>query len=287
MSASLGILFGLIAMVVWGLADPFVKIITRKIGTYHTVLYRAVVSFLFLLVIALFFAGTVAVPGTLLLFLLGMGFLGFLAFFLYVKGIEAGNVSVISPIAHASVIITVLLSLFFFRESLKLTQILAMSIIILGIILISFKYSEFKKTRNLAKGIGFALAALIGWGFLFFLWKIPLAYTSPIIVAFYVEALLFFYTLISAVPLKKKIFVPKFNKKLLGLVVIAGILPALGSLFYTIGINLEYVSLVVPIASASPFIAVIASAAFLKEKLELNQKIAVAMIVIGLIAIAL
>jgi len=287
MAISLGILFGIIALISWGSADAFTKKLTNKVGAYHSVLYRSLFSALILLFASLYFTGTIFPSLNVFFLLLGISFIGYLAYVFYVKGIEAGNVSVISPIAHSSVIVTVLLSLFFFRESITLLQAIAMAVIITGVILISFKYSELKKSRKRIKGLGFALATLVGWGLLFFLWKLPLSYTSPFIAAFYIEALIFIFALISAIPLKKKLLAPKTDKITGILALFVGTVLAIGSLFYTLGINLEFVSLVAPIAAASPFIAVIFSRIFLKEMLELNQKIAVAMIIIGLIVIAL
>lgn len=288
MSLSLGIIFGIITMVLFGLEDPFVKKLTNKIGVNYAILYRSLFSFLALLFVSLIFSGTIFSSAKIMLIMLGIGFIGYISYVFYVKAIAVGNVSVVSPVAHSFVIITVLLSVFILKESLDLAQILAMAVIIAGIILISFKYSELKKSkRGLVKGLGFAFATVIGWGLLFFLWKIPLSAAGPFVVSFYVEFYVFFFTLLSIVFLKKKLLHPEANKSIWGIAVLLGILAAMGSLFYALGINLELVSLVAPIAAASPLIAVIASIIFLKEKLELNQKIAAALIIIGLIAISL
>ncbi len=286
--ASIGILFGIIAMVSWGIVDFFIKKLTKQIGTYHTVLYRSFFSAIVLLIASLYFTRTIFTSRSSLLILIIIGFTGYLAYIFYVRGIEVGHVSIISPVAHSSAIITVLLSLVFFKESLNIIQIMALVLIIAGVVLVSFKYSEFKKEKHrFVKGFIWALAAVVGWGVTFFLWKIPLSDTSPFVVAFYIESLIFIFAFISSVPLKEKIISPLINKKIWLFVLSAGIITALGSLTYTIGINLEYVSLVAPIAAASPFIAVIMAYLFLKEKLELNQIIAVALIIIGLITIAL
>jgi uncharacterized membrane protein len=231
----------------------------------------------------------ILIPKEVILVMIILGFFGYLAYAFYVKGVEVGKVSVIAPIAHSSVIITVLLSVFFFKEALKSLQIIAMIIIIIGVILVSFKYSELKKARkqHLVKGLGFALLATLGWGFVFFFWKIPLSYTSPFLVALYVEFFVFIFGLLSVISFKKKIFAPKIDKSVWIFAIVVGVLVGSGSLFYTLGINLEFVSLIIPMASAAPFVTVVSSMLILKEKLEFNQIIAVVLIIIGLVAISL
>lgn len=284
---SIGILFGILAMVIFGIEDPLVKKLTHRIGVNHAILYRSFFSFLTLLLASFIFAGTIFSSAKMMMLMLGIGFIGYIAYVFYVKGISVGNVSVVSPVAHSFVIITVLLSVFILKESLTSLQIIAMAVIIIGIILVSFKYSKLRKAKKLVKGLGFALATVLGWGLLFFLWKVPMAATGPFVVSFYVEFYVFFFTLLSLVFLKKKLLHPKIDKGVWGFAALVGILAAFGSLFYALGINLEMVSLVAPIAASSPFIAVISSMIILKEKLELNQKIAVALIIIGLVIISL
>ena len=265
MSVSLGIIFGLITMITYGLGNTYLKKLTDKTGTFHSVLYRTFFSALMLFIVALIFIKTIILPLNIFLILVGLGFLGFVAYFFYVRAVEVGKVSIISPIAHSSVIITVLLSVFIFNEMLALLQIFAMLIIIAGVILVSFKYSELKKSRKLIKGLGFALATAVGWGILFFLWRVPTNYTSPFIVAFYIELMVFIFIFISVFPLKKKIFLPKAGKSVWLFAVLVGLLTGTGSLFYTFGINLELVSLIAPIMSAAPLVTVISSRYMLKN----------------------
>ena len=289
MSLSLGILFGLVTMITFGIGNTYLKKLTDKVGAFNSVIYRAFFSFLFLLIITLILIKTILIPKEAIFIMLILGFFGYLAYAFYVKGVEVGKVSIIAPIGHSSVILTILLSVFFFKESLKFLQIIAMIIIIAGVLLVSVKYSEFKKTRkqHLVKGLAFGILAALGWGFVFFFWKVPLAIVSPFLVALYVEFFVFFFGLLSILTFKRKIFSPKIDKSVWFFAILVGVLVGTGTLFYTLGINLEFVSLVIPIASAAPAVTVISSMFILKERLEFNQIIAVGMIIAGLILISL
>jgi len=283
----LGVLFGVLAMICWGMGDVIVKKLAINVGTFHSVLYRTFFSTITLFFVTFFFVRTFSISLNALLSLMLVSFFGFIGYFLFVKGVKVGNVSVVSPIAHASVIISVLLSVFLFKEVLTSLQIIAMVLLIIGVILISFKYSEIGKGTALVKGLGYAVAAFFIWGINFSLWKIPLSFATPFLVAFYIEFFIFLYGMILLIPLRKKLFHPNLNKSNWIMAISVGIIISLGSLFYTLGLNLEFVSLVAPIAASSPLISVILARIFLKERLEFNQKSAVLFVIAGLILISL
>ena len=83
---------------------------------------------------------------------------------------------------------------------------------------------------------------------------------------------------------KKKISFPK-NVALF--VILIGILESVGFMAFGAGISLEYTSIIAPITSVTPAITIILARVFLKEILELNQKIGVIAVLIGLVLLSI
>jgi len=289
MALSIGILFAIITMFAYGTSDILVKKVTPKIGPYFSFLYRNLFITIFLFAYFFIFIRDVKqliLPWNVLVITLAMVFAGVIAFLAFCKGIEVGKVSIISPVGHASVIITVLLALIFFKEKLTLLQGIAIAIIIAGVITVSFKYSDLKKLKltHFAKGMPYALVAAAGWGITFFLLKIPIIAAGPIVAALYLEGMALVY-LIVALPFKKKKILPK--KPLLKYIILWAVLTSIGTPALAAAIKYIGAALANPIAFASPFVAVVLAYLLLKERLEFNQLISVAAIIAGIIIIAL
>ena len=111
METTIGILFGFIAMLGFGLGNAIAKVPIQKIGSEKTIFYRNVIISILLFLILIFF-GQDAVFSTkyiLLAFLIaGIGYIPLLFFY---KALNLGKVGVVSPVANSSAIFTVLFSI--------------------------------------------------------------------------------------------------------------------------------------------------------------------------------
>jgi drug/metabolite transporter (DMT)-like permease len=67
----------------------------------------------------------------------------------------------------------------------------------------------------------------------------------------------------------------------------AGVLAAIASVSFNLGISMELVAIVAPVSTCSMIVTVILSKIFLKEKVEPNQIIAIFMIFGGILLLAL
>jgi uncharacterized membrane protein len=69
-------------------------------------------------------------------------------------------------------------------------------------------------------------------------------------------------------------------------VVVVGLLEFVGYLAFIVGIGVGVVSIVAPISSASPTVTVLLAQVFLKERLAQIQKVAVVLVILGILLLS-
>ena len=286
MTISLGILFGIVAMISWGVADFFVAKAVRKSGVFKTFIWTQIIGLiLFLVIFSLFFKFPILSFKALILILIAV-FVGFIPLLAYYKGLQIGAVSIISPIAASYAAIAVILSLIFLNETLTVLQAIGVSLAILGAVLTSFKFHDLTKLRlkNFATAVKYAIIAMLGWGVLVVLIGILVSELGWFFPVFLVKMLIVLYALSYAGAAKKNISFPK-NAALF--VILIGFLESIGFLAFGAGVSLEYTAIIAPVSSVYPAITIILAQIFLKEILDINQKIGIAFVLLGLVLLAI
>lgn len=282
----MGIVFGIIAMIGWGTADFFVAKAVRKTNVFKTFLWSQIIGMvLFLFMLPFFFKVPIFSFNTIIIILV-TGFLGVVSYLAFYKGLQVGKVSIISPISACWVIVAVILSLIFLNEKLTTLQTIGVSSAILGTIFTSFKLRDLFKLRlkNSLTGIKYAIITLLGWGIEFLFISILVSRLSWFLPILLIKAVGIFYLLTYSSVRKQNISFPK-NVALL--LVLIGVLEVVAFLSYSIGVNSEYTAIVAPIVATFPMVTIILARIFFKESLEINQKIGIVFILIGLVILAL
>ncbi len=286
MDISLGILFGILATISWGTADFFVARSVRKASVFKTFLWSQIIgAVLFIIIFSIFFKFPILSLTTIGVILIS-AFLSTIAYLSFYKGLQVGKVSVISPIAACWAVVTVILSIFFLNESLTAIQGIGVALAIIGAILTSFKLHELLKLKlkNAAKGIKYALIAVLGWGIGFVLIDVLVTELKWFLPFFFMKIAVVLYLLLYSGARKSNISFPK-NVALF--VVIIGVLEVIAFISYGIGVNSEYTAIVAPIGATFPMTTIILARIFFKERLEINQKWGIVAVLIGLVLLSL
>ena len=286
----MGILSGLLSMFGWGTSDFLAAKSSRRIGYLLTYFWTQLVAFLIALIYFWIKLPTLNINNIpqYLIFLLPAGFLFLVGTLAFYKGLTEGQVSLVSPIGASWAMITVVLSVVFFKEVLQTNQIIAIILIISGIILVSVNLKELLKIKRLTLlgGIKEGLIAMLAWGISLFL-MVPvskaLSWFLPVF-ALKLFGLLFLviYTMFSKKSLKIDLQIP-----LLILLFLIGFLDIIAFFAYSFGVEREYASIVAPVAASFPLVTIILARIFLKEKIVFNQALGIAGVRAGLILISI
>ena len=286
MALTLGILFGIIAMLSWGVGDFFAAKSVRKTSVFKTYFWIQLIALIIYFVIFLFFFKLPIISSIAFVIILIAAFLGITSVLSYYKGLQIGYVSIISPIGASYAVITVILSLIFLNETLTLFQAIAISLVILGAILASFKFHDLirLKVKNIATGVKYAIFAMFAWGVFMILIDLLVTELGWFLPIFFMVTVEIFYLLTYSGIAKKNI---SFPKNVAVFVILAGVLEVIAFLSFGFSITSENVAIVAPIISAFPAITIILARIFFKEILDLNQKVGVVVVLIGLVLLAI
>lgn len=284
------ILPGIFSMLFWGIAIYLAATVSRKIGNVLTLFWMQLFGLAagipyFLRNIHVFHYSLIPTLLPVLIFIALFQIIAYLAFY---RGMEKGLVSLVSPLGSTWSLVTAILGVIVYHEILKTHQILAITSIIIGILIISVNLKSIFQTKKieLLTGVREGILSMFGWGVAWFLTVIPTRNLGWFLPAFLFRIILIIMLAVY-IALQKQPFVPqKSHFPLLPLLTI-GLFDMLAFMSLSIGISQTNSSIIAPIASANTIVVIGLAVIFLKEKLKFNQMIGIIGILIGIILISL
>ena len=134
-----GVKEGLISMLGWGISLFLLISVTKELGWFlPAFIFRLLM--LLLLTTYILYSKKSPLPKTDNFpwkILLVIGIFDMLAFFTYSLGVSSSYGSIVAPISSANTLITIILSLIFLKEKIKLRQTVGIAAIVSGLVLIS------------------------------------------------------------------------------------------------------------------------------------------------------
>ncbi len=289
--AYLPVLLGALTAFCWGTSDYLSRSSSNKVGHYRTTVYMHVVSITILILLLPFLTPNFNVSLDLLLILVALSALNFFAFIFLYRGFHVGVVSVVAPIAYAYPIVTTVFAVAVLGAVLTEFRTLALAGVILGVILLSTKFSELKKYLRgggLAKvtpGVDSALLAAISFGSVY----VGLGFVTPLVG--YALPVLFLRGLgalfgFAFAPLLKQDV--RLRRDSINRVIFSmGLLETVGLLSFNFGV--AFGSSTLPVVAAlsgmGGAFATVYAMTLLREKLELNQLAGILLSVAGVFAL--
>jgi drug/metabolite transporter (DMT)-like permease len=266
------------ASLAWGVADFVGPLIARTLGALG-VLFWAQVGGLAAIAIA------VAVRGErpdewLVLLAIPAAFAGTLGLWAYYRGIAAGAISVVAPIAGASAIVPVVYGIATGDDPSAL-QFLGIACALVGVVLASLERHE--GTHRIAAGVGLALLAAIGFGF----------YFPPMHAAgkadFWWASLIFRATALLVIAAAAAVQRPslRLRPRELAIVAAVGIGDTLGNVLFAASSGTGLVSLTAVLASLYPIVTVLLASAVLHEQTAPTQRAGIALTLAGVVLISI
>jgi drug/metabolite transporter (DMT)-like permease len=265
------------ASLAWGVADFFGPLVSRTLGSLR-VLFWAQVGGLLSIALAVAIRGQ-GPAGWAVLFAILASLGGMLGLFAYYRGMQAGAMSVIAPIAGISAIVPVVFGIAT-GDSPSVPQIAGIACALVGVGLASIEHQD--GSRRVAAGVGLALLAAVGFGF-YFPWmhaagKVDFWWASLV---FRATALLLLAAIVAArhTPLK-------LRPRDLVIVFAVGIGDTLGNVFFAASSSHGLVSLTSVLASLYPVVTVLLAASVLHERVARMQKAGIVLTLAGVVLIS-
>lgn len=269
MGLEVSLLFAFAAMFCWGIGDFLIQKSTRKIGDLESLAFIGVIGTLFLLPFLINdFYLLFSLPNLILLGVLGI--ITFIAALFDFEALKEGKLSIIDVIIELELPVTIFLGFVFFKDTLSFFQIMIISFIFLGIILIATKSFSHWRIRW-EKGLLMALVAAVGMGIINFLTAASSKTISPLMAVWF--PWLIFSVLCLFFIWKREGFSKfiKNGKKFKWLVLFMGIFDTLAWIFYAFAVFNEEISIITAITESYPAIALFLGVLINREKIRWYQ----------------
>ncbi|HEY0416357.1 MAG TPA: DMT family transporter [Gaiellaceae bacterium] len=213
------------------------------------------------------------------LYAIGAASAGLLGLFAYYRGMVAGAMSVVAPIAGVSAIIPVIYGIAT-GDSPSLPQVAGIAFALGGVVLASLEHREGQ--RRVAAGAGLALLAAVGFG-LYFPWmhaagKVDFWWASLV---FRTTALL----IVASVAVERR---PRLaiGRRYIAIGCAAGIIDTVGNVCFAASSGRGLVSLTAVLASLYPVVTVLLAASVLRERVAGLQKAGIVLTLSGVVLIS-
>jgi drug/metabolite transporter (DMT)-like permease len=278
---------GLAAAFCWGTADYLSRSQSEKVGYYRTVIYSHVVTLVVILLLIPFISPNLVAPVAPVAVLAAAGALNLVAFIFLYRAFHTGVVSVVAPVAYTYPAVTAVLSVAILGTVISSERILAVAGIILGVILLSTRFSELSNslrgtgTTRLTAGVRSAIGSSLTFGTVY----IAIGYAAPVVsvvVPVMVLRAVGIAVGVSLAPILHQDIRPSrltFSPTMVAM----GVLETAGFLSFTYGISVGGGSLpiVAAISGMGGAVAAVYGLYFLKERLEPNQMLGALMSLLG------
>jgi uncharacterized membrane protein len=164
-ATQLAIFFGLSAAVFWGVSDFYAARASKTIGPMVSAFFVNVIgACAFLLVYILFLHPPFEVTTRGLVYVLAGDLaisFGAIAFF---KCLQAGPVSIVSPVSGSYPLITTLVALAVFHAHLTSKQIIGIVLVVVGVTVASEVLGVKQRVKKIGTGPAWAILTALGWG---------------------------------------------------------------------------------------------------------------------------
>lgn len=154
---SLVVILAIGAMLGWGIGDFLIQKTIRVIGVLETLIWISLASTILLLPLVIADLAIISWRQFLEMALLGL--VGFLCAWWHFKALEIGKLSVVETILSLELPLSILLGVLLFKEHLAGPQIILIALLFVGIILISFKFQDWRAKHYFEQGALLALSA--------------------------------------------------------------------------------------------------------------------------------
>ena len=276
----------LLAVLFWGIGENFTKKATDTLRAPTMLLFYAWAALVvwggywYLMghpLMPLTSIATIAGVIASIFFAIGM------IFYYVALDVKFSKISIVSSITGAFPIITVLLAVIFLKENFHILAAFGIAFVIFGSILLGIKELGEKYNKRIYI---LSFFCMILWSVGDVLAKVSIDMSSHIYFMLLYFVIGFIIWNLYYISYSKK-FMTSNERAKEGITygVLSVALFTLGSIFIYLAFESGLVSLVSPITNGYPILTVVIAHSFLKEKLTINQKMAIALFILGTILV--
>ena len=266
-------------------SDFFANSAADKLGHHRTLFWSQISGLLLIIIFSLLFVSEISISPILLALTIFSGIAYALGYLLFYYAFEIGNVSVVSAVINFQNIFIIFIAFFLYGQRITQFQALALPLILLGITLVSIDFKDLKRgTISLLTGVKETLLAAVMFGIFFWPVNEYIVERSDWLPVNLITKFVAIITVAVIASLKnKKLGINQISTKLKIVVIVVGLLEAMGILSVSFGLSVGDSIIIAPIASALTLVTVGLAMIFLKEKISRTQAFGILITVAGIV----
>ena len=278
------ILAGLGGMFGWGLYDFFGGLFSKSIGNFKTFFWSQLAGLVFVALLGVAFAVNLNIPLRIVILVPVASILYAVAYLLFFKGFELGNVSIISATMNLWAVFTMLFAFIILDQRLSIFQFAGVLMILAGVALVSLKWGDIKNQDNkLLSGVKETFVAALLFGIFWIFSEViseNIGWASTTLV---VKLGIVLFMLLFSLLAKRELRVSQTNPKIMATILFAGVIEAAAVAVVNWGLTIGDSILVTPISSALSIVTIAMAVIFLKEKITAIQGIGMVIVITGIV----
>ncbi len=301
----MGIIFGLLAALGWGVGDYLVTCLARGVGTMRAMVYAQSASLLaWIILLPLLnvakWSGLQEYEGSVPVWfwLIGAGLCHVIGLVLSYRAFEIGTLALVSPLASSFAVVTALLSLGT-REKLPAYILVGAALLFVGVVLATRASAHEDESNKGLRGVPEALGCAVGFGVMFWMMEPLDVHLGPVVPLIGLKIMA---TMLSVAGLAASLnsrsssieavatesAPPALSwKNILALAGSISVVDCLSWMAFINGDRLGFTTVVTSLASLFSVVTILLAWVLLKERLAKIQWLGIAIILFGVLLVSL
>ncbi|MBI4163110.1 MAG: DMT family transporter [Candidatus Aenigmarchaeota archaeon] len=277
MSAELGVLFAIGALLCWGFGDFSIQRATRKIGDWEALfvivaLGAVVLTPLVYKDLEILFS----FQDSTFLVLTGVSVVLLMAALFDFEALKKGKITIAEPLLALEVPITAVLAVFIINEGLGIVEIFLITILIAGLILISLRSHHLKRKVWLEKGVVLMICGAVLMGIANFMYGFATRITNPLLTNWFIDVFVTLICLFYLMSNKRTGNLTRDIMKNKKIVFFTAAFDNLAWIFFAFAVTFIPITIALSISESYIAVAALLGLAINKEILMRHQKIGLA-----------
>ena len=295
-SLSISVLFGTVAMLLWGLYDFLAKVLLKDRDSFQVLFFTQLSGTVLLLGYSIGSLDLQALKPFWLVSLASLGVLYAVGYWSLLRAFELGDLSIVSPVSAGSAVLAAAFGVLFLAERLAPPLILGVFLAIVGIMLISTSGGSSNSeavvrsstaSGRIPTGVPYALVTCVSWGLLYLSLKVAdrELQALSVVMIMRVFALLLLTGTAFLTPLRRKL--RGVTRRLALILVVMGVMDVVAVVSANWGFASGYVAVVSPVVSAYPAVSICLAVVFLRERPTLLQVIGISSVLASVVVLSI
>ena len=284
-------IYGLLAAIGWGTTDFLAAVSGRRLGSLPALAVSQLVGIVLATALFLVNGNGVASLHGLVWFLIANGLIAMVAYSLHYRALELGPVAVVSPVGAGYAVVGFALAVLLLpNETPGAVAILGGILTICGVFLVSANLPALRAgLHERPPGLWWAVGSAVGFGVAGFILGVIAKDSNDWIATLFTTRVVLVLAYIPLLVARRRTFHKVAGATAIAYVAAAaaGAFDLMGVASYSAGATRGFLSVVLAASAVFPAIAVALSVVFLKERLVVNQYVGIAVVIGGLLLLAL